>query len=300
MDLVQDIRECFASFDELTARSIETLPAEYPAFALNLSIGYGVGIAAPPDLVVSEKFNGCRYITSLLSVNGQTDNYLMLLSGFPEYRYEFASLCAELLEPGDGGQYRRAILDNPVQWWNRWRGLLGNAAKEQQVYSTIAEMMVLEHKLRYDKTAIWAATISGSHDIECEKESCEVKSTISRYGITVTIAGQHQLDHVKPLFIYFCRMEESIEGISINDMRQRLIDNGYDEGKLDTQLEREGFEKGSSIRSKRFKVLEKRKYEVTDSFPRIVPDSFKNNHIPDQIIQIQYTIDLSGMESTEW
>ena len=61
MDLVQDIRECFASFDELTARSIETLPAEYPAFALNLSIGYGVGIAAPPDLVVSEKFNGCRY-----------------------------------------------------------------------------------------------------------------------------------------------------------------------------------------------------------------------------------------------
>ena len=49
-----------------------------------------------------------------------------------------------------------------------------------------------------------------------------------------------------------------------------------------------------------FKVLEKRKYEVNDSFPRIVRESFKGNHVPDQIVQIQYTIDLSGMESTEW
>ena len=108
MELVQEIRECFASFNEFTARSIDSLPPEYQAFTFNLSIGYGVGVVAPSNLEVSEKFNGCRFLTSLLLVNGQSDNYLMLLSSFPEYRYEFASLCAEFLEPGNDGQNRKS------------------------------------------------------------------------------------------------------------------------------------------------------------------------------------------------
>ena len=93
-------------------------------------------------------------------------------------------------------------------------------------------LLVLEHKLATDPSAEWAATRMGSHDIECDKESCEVKSTCKRYGAEITIAGQHQLVHTKPLYLYFLRMEESLDGISINDMKIRLIQAGYNAGKI--------------------------------------------------------------------
>ena len=75
-------------------------------------------------------------------------------------------------------------------------------------------------------------------------------------------------------------MEESLEGVSINDVKAILVSKGYDENKLEIELERQGFEKGTSIRNKKYKVLEKRKYEVNDSFPKIVQESFKDDKYP--------------------
>ena len=83
-------------------------------------------------------------------------------------------------------------------------------------------------------------------------------------------------------------------------MKERLIHAGYSEGKLELELERQGFERGTSIRNKKYKVIEKRKYEVDDSFPRIVQESFKGNKYPNAITHIEYTIDLDGIKYAEW
>ena len=95
-------------------------------------------------------------------------------------------------------------------------------------------------------------------------------------------------------------MEQSLEGESINDIKKTLINIGYDENRLEIELERQGFEKGSSIRNKKYKILEKRKYEVNDSFPRIVQNSFKGDRYPASIVHIEYTIDLEGLDYTLW
>ena len=300
MNLVNDIREIFASSKTPSARSIESLPAEYPAFVIRMQDGYGVAIEADKDMVVSEKFNRCRLKTCLLSIGGDNKNYLTLTSAFEEYRYEFATICAEMVYPGKDGEVRKGILSNPYEFWAKWKDLVGNENREKRVYNVIAEMMVLYHKYQNDKTAEWAGVRMASHDIECDQESCEVKSTTKRYGATITISGQHQLEHVKRLYLYFCRMEESLEGDSINSMKEKLISEGYDSGKLELEIERQGFELGESIREKRFKILEKRRYEVRDDFPSITGASFKNNHFPDSIIRIEYTIDLDGLSYTEW
>lgn len=47
-------------------------------------------------------------------------------------------------------------------------------------------------------------------------------------------------------------------------------------------------------------IFEKRKYEVDDTFPKITKASFKDDHIPESITQITYTIDLDGLEYTVW
>lgn len=300
MSIIDDIREGFASMKVNGAREIDELKDTYPAYIIRIPDGFGVAIPVAPDMEVAERFNSCRFHTSMIAIGGTPNNYLILSSAFEEYRYQFASFCAEFVSPGENGSNRTALLSDPYSWWKKWKELIGNTNREQKVYSVIAEMMVLEHKLKTDNTTEWAATNMGSHDVECNDESCEVKSTVKRYGAEIVISGQHQLNHVKRLFLYFCRMEESLEGMSINEMKDKLVDSGYDEGKLELELQRQGFERGANIRNKKYKVLEKRKYEVDDSFPRITQDTFKGDRYPKAITHIEYTIDLDGITYTAW
>lgn len=300
MDLVKEIREYFASLPCPGAMEITALPKDYPAYVIRIPDGYGVAIEVDNDLEAAEKFNSIKLHTGIMTIAGETKNYLILRSAFEEYRYEFASVCAEFVDPGDNGINRVTLIADPYTWWTKWKELVGNANLDQRVYNVIAEMMVLDYKYKTDKTTEWASTKMGSHDIECASESCEVKSTIKRYGANITISGQHQLEHFKPLFIYFCRLEESLEGDSINEIKARLLANGYDEARLETELTKQGFERGSNIRNKKYKKLEGRVYEVDDAFPRIVQSSFKDNKFPDAITHIQYTVDLDGISYTTW
>lgn len=300
MRVIDEIREGFAALSANGARLITSLPSEYPAYVLRTGDGFGVAIEVDDGVEISERFNSCRFHTGQMRIDGAIKNFLFLDSMFEEYRYEFASLCTEFVEPGPNGECRKMIHDDPFGWWERWCELVGNTSREKRVYNVIAEMIALAERYKCDKTTEWNATRSGSHDIECQDESYEVKSTIKRYGATITIAGQHQLQHIKPLWLYFCRMEESLEGVSINDMKSTLVSEGYDESKLEIELEKQGFEKGASVRNKKYKILEKRKYEINDSFPKIVQESFKNDKYPTSIVHIEYTIDLDGIEYTSW
>lgn len=300
MTLLEEIRDGFATMSHNEALKINSLEDEYMAYIIRIPDGYGVALPVDETLEIAENFNSCKFRTGKLSIGGTPLNYLMLISAFEEFRYEFASLCAELLSPGKDGKERKALVENPLEWWKRWRDLVGNDINERAVYSVIAEMRVLEHKLITDPTAEWTATRMGSHDIECDSESCEVKSTCKRYGAEIKIAGQHQLIHKKPLYLYFLRMEESLEGISVNDMKQRLVTAGYDSGKLEMELQHQGLEHGASIRNKKFKILEKRKYIVDEKFPSITRESFKDNCLPSGITQIVYTVDLDAVKYTAW
>ena len=300
MTILEEIRDAFASMQSYGAMPVKGLDDEYMAYIVRIPDGYGVAIPVDNKMEIAEIFNSCKFRTGLLSIGGVPSNYLMLISAFEEYRYEFASLCTELLNPGENGKDRKALLDNPLNWWKRWKELVGNGIKERAVYSVIAEMYVLEHKLKSDPSAEWTATRMGSRDIECNGESGEVKSTCKRYGAEINISGQHQLEHKKPLYLYFIRMEESLEGISVNDMKKRLVNAGYDSGKLEIELQHQGFERGASIRDRKYRILEKRKYVVDESFPYITKESFKNNQLPSGITHIVYTVDLDAVSYTTW
>lgn len=299
MELLEEIRECFASTQD-GARIIKTLPAEYPAIVIRNNEGYGVAIEFNDSRDVSEKFANSRLFTAILIIGGEEKKYLILSCMLDSLRYEFATVCAQFIEPGIDGIDRKNLIAQPLEWWKRWRELLGNAISNKEAYSVIAEMLVLDRIFVNDKSVEWTAINAGSHDIEGDNNSYEVKSTIKRYGSTITISGQHQLQSKKKLQIYFCRFEKSKEGISVNDLVKVLLSHGYDRDKLEKELYQLGYEKGSSIREVKYKVLEKRIYEVNDEFPKITNTSFKENHIPDSIIQITYTIDLDGLNYTVW
>lgn len=188
-----------------------------------------------------------------------------------------------ILSPGINGSDRKDLLDNPIGWWEKWKELLGNSIYEKKPYSIIAEMLVLNELYKTDKSAKWTGVLGATHDIETDGSSYEVKSTIKRYGATVTISSQYQLDSTKKLQLYFCRLEKSKSGISINDLVNSLVLNGYDSEKLEKQLHKLGYEYGTNVREEKYKILEKRKYNVDDKFPKITNLSFKNDKFPESV-----------------
>ena len=91
----------------------------------------------------------------------------------------------------------------------------------------------------------------------------------------------------------FCRMEPSKEGVSIDDIVEKLVEQGYDRYLLESQLLRMGYEKNMNDRKRKYKFHEIRKISVNDDFPKIIPESFKGDKVPEYITQITYTLDLS-------
>ncbi len=83
-------------------------------------------------------------------------------------------------------------------------------------------------------------------------------------------------------------------------MVQNLITHGYNRNDLEAELASMGYELGAIERNQKYRVLEKRKYLIDASFPKITDSSFVGGQIPMGILQITYTIDLESIPYTGW
>lgn len=290
-NLIDEIRTHFASQIQ-GIRQLLSLGADYKAFSFRQGAEYGVAIETTSTKEIYEE---SAQIT-LKKFNNMGVNYIALSCCDEEFRNEFAIFGANFVSPGENGSNRVAVLDTPLEWWDGWIAMLGNRFGNRRSYDTIAEMMALKELFLNDTTIKWTASHAGSHDIESDSRSFEVKSTIKKSGTEVTISSQFQLYSVKPLQLWVYRMEASEQGKSINDLRVDLVSLGYDNNLIESQLAARGFMPGSSVRDKKYVVLERRKYDVNDDFPRIVESSFKNDVYPKNIVKILYTIDLEGLD----
>ena len=303
MTIIDDIRECFAS-KQSGVRRLYSLSDEYSAYSFREAGEYGVFVNYPKSSkAVSEHFAGCRIYTREVSFEKGEPVYGLFLScPYDDLMYEFASVCSEFVEPGVDGDQRHFLTEHPLEWWERWKSLLGNRDYEAAPYDVIGEMEVLNYLLDCGSDAEWTAMHAGTHDIETMSESVEVKSTIKKDDATITISSQRQLESDKTLFLYFCRYEHSISGKSINDMEKELIDKGYKQDKIEKHLESMGYEYGASVRDEKYRLTEKRKYLVNDKFPKITDESFVGGHRPANVIKIIYSVDLNdgGIEYTNW
>lgn len=299
MSILQEIQQFFASLTR-GAAPLASLPPEYPAYAIRAVDGFGVAIEWDQEKPVSEFFSSAHLMSARTLIGGEQKTLLALISNREEYRNEFATVCAQFVDPGNDGMDRSNLVRDPIGWWQKWKNLLGNTALDKTPYSVLAEMIVLKHVMSFDPTARWTASESGTHDIESDNHSYEVKSTIIRYGALLSISSQFQLLNPKPLDLFFIRFEESPSGVSINDIAAELVSKGYDESLLEIQLTKAHFERGSSDRDRKFTILEKRLYAVDDGFPRITAQSFKGDTIPTAIVEIHYKVDLDGVPYANW
>lgn len=294
LDLVSEIREGFANLPPGGRGNLYSLPAQYPGVVYVTHEAWGVAIAAPEALVVSERFSGARLYTAELG--GRSE--LRLECEGRDLSYEFAVVCAQFLEPGSSGIERSRLIEKPRDWWSRWRELLGNAVRQSKPYSVLGELLALELLVRRGEAPEWLGPSTNSHDIESSDASYEIKSTISKYSSVIHVAGQHQLREIKgkKLFIVLQRFEPSSSGECIDAAVERLRVIYPKIDAIERSLKRLGYERGSGDRAATYQLLSSTKYLVDQGFPRITLANFVGETLPKGIGSIEYDVDLSVIE----
>ena len=281
------------------AREIASLKdTGYPAWCVKFPGEYGVAIPYSGETSVNENFAHARICNTTISFNGSSQkNVLLLVSDSVGIELPFSSLCAEFVDPGINGVFRKEIESSPVGWWSEWKELLGNRNIDDRIYDVLGELCVLAYFEKLGCSPEWNGPTGASYDIEMSEEFVEVKSTLSSTKKEITISNLFQLDPPgKKLSLVLCQFEPSVEaGVSINSVVADLESQGFNVSTLNEKLIHQGFAPGKSARNKRFILHTMLKYAVDSDFPRIVPSSFVTGSLPTGIMRITYTVNLDDL-----
>lgn len=277
---------------------VKSLQYSYPAWTIKTMEGYGVAILYDGE-DVREDFSNATIHCENIVLNGENHKVLVLFSKSATMDAAFANLCLDFVNPGEDGEYRKELLQSPVQWWASWKELLGNVSIDERVYDVIGELAVLKYYAEQGVEPIWGGSSRATYDIETSDYYVEVKSSINRSKKEVTISSLYQLSNLnKTLFLVFCTFElAASHGMSINSIVDDLKDLGYNVSVINIELEKLGFGIGKSVRKKQFIMHSMYRYEVDDAFPKLTEASFVGGVLPQGITDASYTVNLSGLRA---
>ena len=297
MDYTDSIKNNFNRGYFGKAMPIVGLEDDFPAWTIKTKDWFGVAVSTDNNDAFSERFSSTKIWTAHdAEINGISMNLLMLTCSDKDLRDEFAVICNQFVNPGVNGDERYKLTSAPEKWWNNWKSLLGNSASSFETYMIIGELIVVDELLKKGCNPRWSGIENATHDVETSTHSYEVKSTISKYGYEVEISSIYQMQKSgAPLSLVFCRFEKSMLGKSLNDIIDDLVVHGLSGDELEKALSKSGFEKGCTARSIKYKLLEMKVFPVDDSFPSLTLNSFVGGCLPDNIIKVKYSVDLSGI-----
>ncbi len=296
MNLVSVLREYYASSMDNKVRGIVGLLDEYPAYVYKHGQDYGVCIPFNSPIVFSEDFTNAKLRTLELYFNGGKEKVLFLSTSNSLYREQFSIISANFIDPGVNGERRKSIVDDPEKWVLSWVDLLGNTKKNKKSYSIFGELYVLYYLFKKDKTIRWTGASSGTHDIESNDSSFEVKTTKLKYDNYITVSSHNQLFSNNSTQLVFVRLEQTPYGISINSLVENLVAEGYDKENLESGLSKHGLYSTKRERNIKYTVLESKKYNLDKDFPKLNLVDLSTIPKYEHIVKITYSIDLTGLD----
>lgn len=292
--LLEEIKYAFSNIDEGKAWPVGEIEGASEGWLIREK--HGSMIAALPSKfsgAFDEQFASIHMRTSVRMIGSEDIKLVLIECSDYQNRDPFARVCEDFLSAQNGSR----ITENPRGWWERWKELMGNASTRKLPYAVIGELLLVLRLLRAGFAPEWTGPKGGSHDIELETLSFEVKSTIERVDETVTISSQYQLSasKEKELKLAFVRFEPGRGNMSINSLAEELAIEGFDANSLEDRLRKLGYPEGRTSREEVYGLLEAYIYCVDENFPRIIPESFKEESFPPGVIKLVYDISLSNL-----
>ena len=147
----------------------------------------------------------------------------------------------------------------------------------------------------------WHGPESMRHDFRNNNISIEVKSTSLKDTKKCRIHGHDQLekpDNTELYFAYF-QFEQDDMGLSIPKLIKEIEQKGISRVDLEKKLNDVGFDfdkwKKYDETSRRYRLINNFYYIVDDNFPKLTSGSFSEGHLPKNVSEIVYQINLEGV-----
>lgn len=264
-------------------------------FSLLIPVSASEEFAESRDLRVSLR-------KSEVAWGGETTTYLEIVCHDETLELAFAQLCSDLVEVVISSD--QPGVDARIHY-DRWRALFANQKRvglgKNEVVGLLGELFTLADLVlrRVDRSiSIWTGPAKAAHDFQSGRHHLEVKSTTSQNGVIVGIHGLSQLDvgEDEDLHLVVHQMTQSDTGVSIGDQIEVLVGYGVDRVALYDKLSQAGFDwaDSSNFQNLRFKREATYWYAVDSDFPKIIPASFAAGHVPAGVVNVQYSVDLTG------
>src|SRR3989338_5678059 len=222
----------------------------------------------------------------------------------------FDAIAEDIAEKLDKEIPKGVIMGVISKWRNFWGKSVQDLLSYNEIIGLFAELWFLYYwlfpKISYSEAVNrWRGPFSSRHDFEWSGKSIEIKATTNTEGRIHKIHGIEQLsppehgnllffslrireeqgsNNTLPAFIASCqeKLKENLDALSI--FENTLAVAGY------SPLHDDEYSKF------KFRIVDEKLYKVTDNFPRLTTNSFKDG-LPSGIGYIEYVIDLDGFEN---
>lgn len=216
----------------------------------------------------------------------------------------FTELCVDILSATG------EIPENPLKALytvlDRWKALFrtqGALLGPEQLAGLFGELMVLNRILERDPSAhrLWHGPGGYRHDFWAGTTAIEVKASTSTEGRRARIHGLDQLEAPDSgvLWLSWFRLRRTTAdgaGTGFLGLIRQALRLCDDEVMLLETLSRTGYRTADADRYRgvHFVVAEERWYRVGSGFPGLTGETLSAASIPVSVLDVEYTIDLSG------
>ncbi|WP_329554686.1 PD-(D/E)XK motif protein [Streptomyces sp. NBC_00696] len=216
----------------------------------------------------------------------------------------FTELCVDVLEEA------AELPDNPVKALyrvlDRWKSLFrtqGPQLGPEELAGLFGELTVLNRLLVLDPSAhrIWRGPEGHRHDFSAAINAVEVKAGTGSEGRRPRIHGLDQLEAPDrgTLFLAWLRLHRTATsgvGTRFVESVDEAIRLSDDEEALLGLLARAGYRLADAdlYEDVRFVIAEERWYRVGADFPGLTGEMLTEAGVPVSVLDVEYTIDLSG------
>lgn len=191
--------------------------------------------------------------------------------------------------------------------FGRWRALFSEPAGQRltklEEIGLFGELLTLREVLVAGGTvSTWDGPNKSLHDFRLNGWRVEIKTTLAREGLRITVHGVEQLSvpATEDLHLLVYRLEESHTGMNLPELVrdvEMLVDDLVE---FELRVRKSGFDwqDAPHYRTK-YTAAEVIGFDVSQpGFPKIVPSSFVEGQVPRGTFQLAYVVDLSGPSPT--
>lgn len=256
----------------------------------------------PSKIVEDKKSKGVHILSKPLLIDDKEIAFIDLICNISNLNQYFSYVILEILL-----EIEKEV-DEPIKICyrvlNKWREFFSKETKhilsKNELIGLFGELWHLREILKINPNCIdiWTGPNTAEHDIKNGNLALEIKTTTKREGRFFEVHGIEQLMTPEGgnLYLATMKIEEVPNGVeSVPGLIDSICNLGVDCNKFFMKLaEIEYYLDCNEEYSKlQFEIKENRLYFIDDDFPRIVPDSFVKGFLPQNIVKIYYTLDLT-------